>query len=326
MADQDVSKMKVADLKRELKVRGLNVTGNKNELVERLQSALIEGDVFDDTAMSEELLDDNDDVLNDDELDEETKSYLNSASVQDEDAILSSPKGSTSSKSPENLPQSSSTATAQTKKVVLKRKLLPSVSLSDSEPPKTCIESKLLKIGDDKSADDVSQTQSNNGNTENVVKLSQLTMKERLELRAKKFGAPVGAPAGASTGASTGAQTDAAKLARAERFGITTNSGSTTENKESSSLTTTKNETSVELLKKRSERFGGSVSNIMVKLEQKEKLLKRQERFGNAPIASVTKATATAASTTTTPVNTQAATDYAEKAKLRLERFKTTTA
>lgn len=66
MADHDVSKMKVkkkqhqskllsqkyvflflivyfqvADLKRELKNRGLNVTGNKNDLVERLQSALI---------------------------------------------------------------------------------------------------------------------------------------------------------------------------------------------------------------------------------------------------------------------------------------------
>lgn len=77
----------MADLKRELKIRGLNVTGNKNDLVERLQSALIgklnqnltqrttaidmsfgfgstEGDVFDDTAISEELLDDNDDVLN----------------------------------------------------------------------------------------------------------------------------------------------------------------------------------------------------------------------------------------------------------------------
>lgn len=31
----------MADLKRELKIRGLNVTGNKNDLVERLQSALI---------------------------------------------------------------------------------------------------------------------------------------------------------------------------------------------------------------------------------------------------------------------------------------------
>lgn len=75
----------VADLKRELKIRGLNVTGNKTELAERLQSALLgkisskttethifscfhfsdaEGDVFDDTVISEELLDDNDDVLN----------------------------------------------------------------------------------------------------------------------------------------------------------------------------------------------------------------------------------------------------------------------
>lgn len=38
--------IQVADLKRELKIRGLNVTGNKNELVERLQSALIGESAF----------------------------------------------------------------------------------------------------------------------------------------------------------------------------------------------------------------------------------------------------------------------------------------
>jgi len=35
--------LKVADLKRELKARGLSQTGNKNELVERLQSAVAGG-------------------------------------------------------------------------------------------------------------------------------------------------------------------------------------------------------------------------------------------------------------------------------------------
>lgn len=34
--------MKVADLKKELRARGLAITGNKNELVERLQAALSE--------------------------------------------------------------------------------------------------------------------------------------------------------------------------------------------------------------------------------------------------------------------------------------------
>lgn len=131
---------------------------------------------------------------------------------------------------------------------------------------------------------------------------------ERLELRAKKFGA---APTG-----------EAAKLARAERFGITANvaSGAKTDSKDSS-LTITKTAPSVELLKKRAERFGGSVSNTMVTIEQKEKLLKRQERFG----ATSTTVSGTVKTTTVNdPVSTQAASDYAEKAKQRLERFKTT--
>ncbi|XP_055323890.1 SAP domain-containing ribonucleoprotein-like [Sitodiplosis mosellana] len=310
MADHDVSKMKVADLKRELKNRGLNVTGNKNDLVERLQSALIEGDVFDDTAISEELLDDNDDVLNDDELDEETKSFLNST-AQDEDAILSSPKGSTSSKSPENPPESSKSATsapAQAKKIVLKRKLLPSVSLTENDSPKPTTENKVLKLSSDGDSDGNADKDSNGNNDSNVVKLSELTMKERMELRAKKFGA---APTG-----------DAAKLARAERFGITTNTAPTTKtDSKNGSLTIIKTAPDVELLKKRAERFGGSVSNTMVTIEQKEKLLKRQERFGAASTAvSGTEKT----TMTTNPSTTQAASDYAEKAKLRLERFKTT--
>merc|ERR1712198_455767 len=39
-APVDLSKMKVADLKKELKARGLSVEGKKNELQERLQEAL----------------------------------------------------------------------------------------------------------------------------------------------------------------------------------------------------------------------------------------------------------------------------------------------
>lgn len=288
--------------------------------------ACVEGDVFDDTAISEELLDDNDDVLNvsilhatefyrfhikniffslfvkDDELDEETKSYLISASAQDEDAILSSPKGSTSSKSPENPTESSpnaSQAPASHKKVVLKRKLLQSVSLTESEAPKSSTESKIIKIGDisaDSSDEKATESTSSNGNTDgNVVKLSQLTMKERLELRAKKFGAA------ASTG-------NAAKLARAERFGL---AADTTASGTDSSSITQKTAPNVDLLKKRAERFGGSVSNAMVKIEQKEKLMKRQERFGDAPGSAKIS------------ISTQAADDYAEKAKQRLERFKT---
>lgn len=248
--------------------------------------------------------------VKDDELDEETKSYLDAA--QDEDAILSSPKGSTSSKSPENPPVDSSTSTSaappQAKKVVLKRKLLSSISLTDSETPKSTTENKIPKIDDEKSSTETQEVKPSNGASAdgNVVKLSQLTMKERLELRAKKFGA---APTG-----------DAAKLARAERFGTVTSTASTataTATATAGSTTVEKATPNVDLLKKRAERFGGSVSNTMVKIEEKEKLLKRQERFGNV-------STAISGTVKTTTVSTQAANDYAEKAKQRLERFKTT--
>lgn len=272
----------------------------------------LEGDVFDDTGISEELL--NDDVLNDDdELDEEA--YLNPSSTHDEDAILKSPQGSTSSKSPE-IPSTDATATAHQKKVVLKRKLVPSLSIS--EEPLTGITkdvsdpSKVLKLGEESNQDANGSNTSNGSSTgdAHVVKLSQLTMKERLELRAKKFGA---APS-----------TDALKQARAERFGMPPSTTTTSDNSSEittnpSSLSTSKNvAASVDVLKKRAERFGGSVSNVMVQIENKEKLLKRQERFGSAPSSTTAEAT-----TTATKVSSGAVNDYAEKAKQRLERFKT---
>lgn len=260
-------------------------------------------------------------------MDEETK-YLNSTSVQDEDAILSSPKGSTSSKSPEHQPETNTSAAmasaAQHKKVVLKRKLLTSVS-TESESSKSIsgstnttgsTETKVMKLTESAtpaSAGEKTNVESNesNGNSDgNVVKLSQLSMKERLELRAKKFGAPV--------------SSEVAKLARAERFGLpeakSTPSGG---GNSGGAAATAKIAADVELLKKRAERFGGSVSNTMVKIEMNEKLLKRQERFGGGGGGSGATTTVSG-KVETKPISTQAASDYAEKAKLRLERFKTT--
>lgn len=265
-------------------------------------------------------------------MDEETKSYLNSTSVQDEDAILSSPKGSTSSKSPEHPAESSTSAAlgsaAQQKKVVLKRKLLTSVS-TESEPSKSIIsasttggtDSKVMKLSDSTTStsagENANDSKDSNGNADgNVVKLSQLSMKERLELRAKKFGAPVSG--------------DVAKLARAERFGMPETKASASSGAASgggAAVSTAKIAADVETLKKRAERFGGSVSNTMVKIEMNEKLLKRQERFGGAGGGgggATTTTTTVSGKVEAKPVSTQAASDYAEKAKLRLERFKTT--
>lgn len=248
-------------------------------------------------------------------MDEETKSYLISTSVQDEDAILSSPKGSTSSKSPETPSETNSGAalanTGHHKKVVLKRKLITSVSLTENETTKSIstsatgsTDSKVMKLSESSTSDTPeNESKDSNGNADGgVVKLSQLSMKDRLEMRAKKFGTLV-----------TG---DAAKIARAERFGTAASNASASSGDGVGSKVTVKSAADVELLKKRAERFGGSVSNTMVKIELNEKLLKRQERFGAT--------TNVSGKVESKPITSHAATEYAEKAKQRLERFKTT--
>lgn len=232
-------------------------------------------------------------------MDEET-SLLN-ASTHDEDAILKSPQGSTTSKSPDDL-VTTAPSSQQQKKVILKRKLITTISVNENDDAKTETtstsstdgpESKSAKI-DDSSAD------ATNGNEDDkkVVKLTELTMKERLELRAKKFGA---APT-----------VDALKQARAERFGIAADT-KTAAKSDSGTGQIASAPVSVDVLKKRAERFGGSVSTVMSKIENKEKLLKRQERFGAG--AADTNAT--------TSADPKVASEYAEKAKQRLERFKT---
>ena len=63
--------MKVADLKKELKSRGLSVTGNKTELIERLQMAAGSSGTVGDASVLEEddtaLLEEADDILGEDD-------------------------------------------------------------------------------------------------------------------------------------------------------------------------------------------------------------------------------------------------------------------
>lgn len=130
-----------------------------------------------------------------------------------------------------------------------------------------------------------------------AVKLTELTAQDRLDMRAKKFGSEMSTPLSGNKALSD------KKASRAERFGITTTDKTAAVSKK---ITNDVAPASLDLLKKRAERFGTVQAPELKKTEQSEKLQKREIRFGSAA-AEPNKSSA----------------DYAEKARLRAERFKT---
>lgn len=266
----------------------------------------------------------------DDELEEDSKLFLDSSTAADEDVLLK--LGDAIGSSPDKVaaPASADDAPLQ-KKVVLKRKSTSSINSTSAAAKQTATTApastgetvKKSRIEPIVMSSDENGASNGTANGKPVTKWSELSEKELQELRAKKFGGP--------------AAHDAQKVARAERFGLAADaaeaSAATPQAAEADApaKVTAVAGAAVEALKKRAERFGGSVSKTMVTIENKAKLLKRQERFATGGSSSGTQVTAPAAdepaadeAVASAPVaSAPVSEEQAKRLQARLDRFKT---
>lgn len=265
MADStvaDVSKMKVVDLRKDLKSRGLSYAGDKAELVARLQAAM-QHDSNDEHA---DINLDSDEIDSDGVLDEDdTKSHndFDDTAVEtlSEDLVLAD--------QPAEKPAPDPAPASEPKSRTLKRKIVApdaKEKAEEKEGSKKIVLNRAISLTstqlDLELAKDTEKKNEQSG--EGKVKITaEIDPKTKMELRAKRFGLPVKM------------SDDERKEARKQRFGI--NSNVTTTSSILSGGTLSEN---MDKLKKRAERFGQSVSKIMTDIENKEKLEKRKAKFG----------------------------------------------
>jgi SAP domain-containing ribonucleoprotein len=274
-ATTDVSKLKVPDLKRELKLRGLATTGKRNELLERLQEALLAGVGLEGGADDDEEFDE-DEILAGDDDEEDSK-----MTPLEEAAALAAAEKATATPSRLRRPSAgASTPRGSTKKPALKRTgVLPAVSEAPAQPAAaaakpaaaqpaskpapaakagTAVKSPAKAAAEGEPAKKIQKL--DDTNKENGAE--EAPVKSALELRAERFGV---------------ASEDLAKQKRAERFGVASN-GTAKPGKLSMDVGTV----DVDKLKARAARFGETTAKMLTTAEIDEKKKARQERFGSA--------------------------------------------
>ncbi|KRF82986.1 SAP domain-containing ribonucleoprotein isoform X2 [Drosophila virilis] len=288
------------------------------KMKDRLQTALLEGDIsLEDSAIADAI---DDDVSL---TDEDEHKLLGD---DHEDLLLKSPVSTpTATTIPElslhtaagsDSPSEASNASLPAKKIVLKRNnshpLATAVTTTtimtskenaapeatDSTPGASELEEKPTKTQRKPIVVGGAATKSKDAATLADKKLSELSIQERLEMRAKKFGITPETKAAAAPSAAT-----VPTVNKSSPASIKANKG----NKET-------DEQQKEALKRRAERFGCVVPEKSPKTVTDDRLQKRKERFG------ATVGTSTAAS------DPKGQGEWAEKARARLERFKTTPA
>jgi len=216
MSGAEFNTWKVADLKAQLKAKGLPVSGNKQDLIERLQSS---------------LLDEGDDLLDQDD------SMTAEAILKAEQELKVTPAAPKINRAGPVVPETLPAAT-----VPVATNPDPKPAGKENDPANT---------------------------TPTKVRVSAVTSpegeqsEEKIKARAERFG---------------GFQSDdAKKAARAARFGLGGGGGGAAGgNKKLGEAPAVDADT----LKKRAERFGGSVSSSLKNIEVQEAIKRRQERFG----------------------------------------------
>ncbi|KPI94222.1 SAP domain-containing ribonucleoprotein [Papilio xuthus] len=261
MADStvtDVSKLKVVELRKELKSRGLSYVGDKAELVARLQAAIAQDDHGDINLDSDEI--DSDGVLEDEDDKSQTDILDDSAvdTLNEELALEEHPEKTTNESKPQRTlkrkitapptepakEKSQDTKETGTKKIVLNR----AISITPKQTEENV------------------ETKSEETPPSNVGKVKLVTdidPKTRFEMRARRFGLPV-------------------KVTEAERKEARKQRFQTSAQNNISSTTPGSLKDNIEKLKQRAERFGQSVSSIMTDIENKERLEKRKAKFNVA--------------------------------------------
>jgi len=266
---EEIQNMKVADLKKKLKEFGLPITGNKTELVDRLQLACLSSKELDSFENSQLSLDES--QIN------ELENTDNSAALEDNDLLLfnnssylnSSQEDSKILDGAENKLNIISNSTSVT--MPLKKR---SLNKTDSEG--TGVEKKVqlirtnathidfsVKAASDSKPVVVASDDKNDLEEKRVVSTKTMSAAERLAMRAKRF----------NTGNSV----------------ATTNTSKSINSRNSKqSILSSSVPPDLDVLKKRAERFGQSVSTVMKQIEQKERLLKRKCKFGASLAISAT--------------------------------------
>lgn len=271
------------------------MTGNKNELVERLQEALeADGNVPLGTVDGEDEEFDEEEILGGDDMDtvdigkltpqEEAAALGVNISVRDVSTMLEQP---------------------EKKKISLKRSE-PPVPTAPTTPPPT------EASKENTSPESQSEGQEDGVPSKKLIRLSSTENKTQIEARAERFGIPL--------------NEEARKQARAERFAG--NSTTTTVNKKPAKLSMETGGTDIEKLKARAKRFGEVTSKSLTKVSELEKMKQRQERFAAGGTETKTAGTEKVAITSPDDAKAARAARFAsttssedEMKKKRAERF-----